>query len=50
MDFEPERRSGLRRQQVDNYSVFYMIREKQVIVTSVLYSASNVEQRLKERK
>ena len=46
VDFEPERRSGL----VDNYSVFYVIREKQVIVTSVLYSASNIEQRLKERK
>ena len=41
---------GLRRLLVDNYSVFYVIREKQVIVTSVLYSASNIEQRLKERK
>ncbi|CDB29350.1 plasmid stabilisation system protein [Firmicutes bacterium CAG:137] len=50
VDFEPERRSGLRRLLVDNYSVFYVIREKQVIVTSVLYSASNIEQRLKERK
>ena len=48
VDFEPERRSGLRRLLVDNYSVFYVIREKQVIVTSVLYSASNIEQRLKE--
>ena len=49
VDFEPERHSGLRRLLVDNYSVFYVIREKQVIVTSVLYSASDIEQRLKEK-
>lgn len=47
VNFEPERRAGLRRLLVDHYSVFYVIREKQVIVTTVLYSASNIEQRLK---
>lgn len=50
VDFEPERKSGLRRLLVDNYSAFYVIREKQVIVTTVLYSASNIEQRLKGKK
>lgn len=49
VDFEPERESGLRRLLVDNYSVFYFIREDQVIVTNVLYSASDIEQRLKEK-
>lgn len=49
VDFEPERQSGLRRLLVDNYSVFYVIRGNQVIVTSVLYSASDIEQRLKEK-
>lgn len=49
VDFEPEHQSGLRRLLVDNYSVFYIIRKKQVIVTSVLYSASDIEQRLKEK-
>lgn len=49
VDFEPERTAGLRRLLVDNYSVFYVIRENQVIVTNVLYSASDIEQRLKEK-
>lgn len=49
VDFEPERTSGLRRLLVDHYSVFYVIRENQVIVTNVLYSASDIEQRLKEK-
>lgn len=49
VDFEPERTSGLRRLLVDNYTVFYLIRENQIIVTNVLYSASDIEQRLKEK-
>lgn len=47
VDFEPERQAGLRRLLVDHYSVFYVIRGEQVIVTNVLYSASDIEQRLK---
>lgn len=31
----------------DNYSVFYIINEDKVIVTDVLYSASDIEERLK---
>ena len=34
---------------VDNYSVFYVVRERAVIVTNVLYSASDIERRLKEK-
>ena len=49
VDFEPERAAGLRRMLVDNYSVFYVIRDDKVIVTDVLYSASDIEQRLKEK-
>lgn len=49
VDFEPERSQGLHRMLVDNFSVFYIIQEKQVIVTDVLYSASDIEQRLKAR-
>ena len=49
VDFEPERSAGLRRMLVDNYSVFYVLRGEHVIVTDVLYSASNIEQRLKEK-
>lgn len=40
--------SGLRRMVVDNYSVFYVIKENRVVVMSVLYSASDMEQRLKK--
>ena len=48
VDFEPERSQGLRRMLVDNYSVFYVFKEETVTVTRVLYSASDIEQRLKE--
>lgn len=47
MDSEPEHSRGLRKMPVDNYSVFYVIRENRVIVTDVLYSASDIERRLK---
>lgn len=49
VSFEPERSVGLRRMLVDHYSVFYVVKEAQVIVTSVLYSASDIERRLEER-
>ena len=47
MDSEPEKQMELRRLIVDNYSVFYTIRENQVIVTDVLYTASDIEARLR---
>ena len=47
MDSEPEHSRELRRMPVGNYSVFYVIRENRVIVTDVLYSASDIEKRLK---
>ena len=47
MDSEPEHAKGIRRMLVDNYSVFYVIRDDRVIVTDVLYSASDIENRLK---
>lgn len=37
----------MRRLLVDNYSVFFVIQGNRVIVTNVLYSASDVESRLK---
>ena len=37
----------LRRMFVDNYSVFYVIKDNCVIVTDVLYSASDISKRLK---
>ena len=47
MDSEPEHSNGIRRMVVDNYSVFYVVKEDRVIVTDVLYSASDIEERLK---
>ena len=47
MDSEPEKRMELRRMIVDNYSVFYTIRADKVIVTDVLYTASDIEARLR---
>ena len=50
VDFEPEHSQGLRRMLVDNYSVFYICKEDAVTVTRVLYSASDIEKRLKENR
>lgn len=47
MDLEPEHSMEIRRMLVDNYSVFYVIKEDSVIVTDVLYSASDIKNRLK---
>ena len=47
MDSEPEKRMELRRMFVDNYSVFYTICDERVIVTDVLYTASDIEARLR---
>lgn len=47
IESEPEHANGYRRMLVDNYSVFYVIKEDRVIVTSVLYSASDIGKRLK---
>lgn len=47
IDSEPEHSKGIRRMMVDNFSVFYVIIDERVVVTNVLYSASDLEMRLK---
>lgn len=47
IESEPEQTKGIRRMPVDNYSVFYVIKGTRVIVTDVLYSASDISKRLK---
>ena len=47
MDSEPEKQMELRRMIVDNYSVFYTIHADKVIITDVLYTASDIEVRLR---
>ncbi|MBS4030786.1 MAG: type II toxin-antitoxin system RelE/ParE family toxin [Clostridiales bacterium] len=37
---------GLRQMLVDNFSVFFHIRKDRVIITNVLYSASDISKRL----
>ena len=49
LESEREKKRELRRLVVDNYSVFYVINEDRVIVTNVLYSASDIEKRLREK-
>jgi|SRR5690625_2387521 len=46
MESEQERSLGLRQISVDNFSVFFHIREDRVIITNVLYSASDISKRL----
>lgn len=48
MESMPERAMGLRQLPVDNYSVFYVIKDERVIVIRVLYSASDISARLRE--
>lgn len=47
--FEPCISAKLHRMLVDKYSVFYLVRGETVIVTDVLYSASDLETRLGTR-
>lgn len=47
MESEPERTRGLRRFIVDNYAVFFIIADDVVIVTNVLYGASDIENRFR---
>ncbi|MEE1249872.1 MAG: type II toxin-antitoxin system RelE/ParE family toxin [Lachnospiraceae bacterium] len=46
MESEPEHSMGLRQLPVDNFSAFYVIEEDKIIVTRVLYSASDISRRL----
>ena len=46
VDIEPLKEKCLHFMPVDNYIVFYILREQRVIVTNVLYSASNLITRL----
>lgn len=47
--FEPCISAQLHRMLVDHYSVFYLVRDENVIVTDVLYSASDLSARLSAR-
>lgn len=47
---EPERSQGLRHLLVDRYSVFYLVGEDAVSVTRVLYSSSDITNRLQNMK
>ncbi len=49
MESEPEHTMGLRQLPIDNFSVFYVIEDNKVVVTRVLYSASDISRRLLER-
>jgi len=46
MNTEPEHTMGIRQFYVDNYSVFYIIRDKRVVIIRVLYSSSDISKRL----
>ena len=48
METEEEHALGLRQMPVDNSSVFFHIREERVIITNVLYSASDIAKRLRD--
>jgi plasmid stabilization system protein ParE len=49
MESEPEHTMGLRQLSIDNFSAFYVIENDKVIVTRVLYSASDISKRLSEK-
>ena len=47
--FSIENGYSTRRMLVDNYSVFYIIKDSSVIITSVLYSSRDLEEILKSK-
>ncbi|MCR4936051.1 MAG: type II toxin-antitoxin system RelE/ParE family toxin [Oscillospiraceae bacterium] len=47
LESKPERSLGMRRLLIDNYSVFYVVSEDAVTVLRVLYSASDLLNRLR---
>lgn len=49
MESEPEHTMELRQLPIDNFLAFYVIEDDRVIVTRVLYSASDVSRRLMEK-
>lgn len=48
-DCEPERSMGIHKMIVDNYIVCYVIDPGVVTVTDILYGASDIHKRLKDR-
>ena len=48
MESEPGRSQGLRSLFVDNYTVFYIVKSDMVNIARVLYSASDINNRLFE--
>ena len=46
MEAEPWRSRNVRKLLEDNYSIFYIIEEADVIVIDILYSRSDIEKRL----
>jgi len=48
MEAEEERALGLRQMPVDNFSVFFHVRDERVIITNILYSASDIAMRLRD--
>ena len=48
MDSEPEHTKGYRLLMVDHYTAVYIIKDNQVIIVRVLYSASDINKRLSE--
>lgn len=47
IDSEVEKSRGLRIMPVDNYSVIYIVDDTTITVTNILYSASDMHERLK---
>ncbi|MGB8454347.1 MAG: type II toxin-antitoxin system RelE/ParE family toxin [Anaerocolumna sp.] len=47
IESEPEKSRGLRIMPVDSYSVIYIVKNQKVIITNILYSASDLHGRLK---
>lgn len=50
LESEPEHSRDLRRMNVDHYAVFFVIRKSEVIVTDVLYGATDIEEKLRDRR
>ena len=47
IEFEPAYSRGMRLMPLENYAVIYIVKSQTVIITNILYAASDIQTRLK---
>ncbi|MBI9012444.1 MAG: type II toxin-antitoxin system RelE/ParE family toxin [Clostridiales bacterium] len=48
LEYDKAYSRGMRMMPIDNYAIIYIVRQKRVIITNILYGASDIRTKLKE--